>query len=520
MIIEMAALATISSFAVSFAGILLVYISATALYELFLSPLRRIPGPWYAALSEVWLLSHVFRLRQFRAVHELFLRYGPVVRIGPSKVAFCDATAAREVYTTYRFDKSSKYKAFKTNGGDHAFTTIEHASHSLIRKRYSAMYTIPHLCKFQPEMHDSARDLIEDPVDCLKLFGHLVTDVIVSVVFGHQLGALKTWRSGKAHSLVTSIDDFPKRGIARAMLSTWAWEIISRIPITRWRRICESDGEIGTFIRKRLRDMQKHKLGEGEVKQDKFTLLERLSGHPRSSVHELMAESAIISELQGNLQVFSHIRHIVAGVDTTANMLSYICWELSRRPDVAENLRSEIDTAMPDLNVVPDYSVLQVLPYLDAFIKESLRVHGSAPSLLERVVPHSIPGNSKATGYSLLDFRLPGGTVVGTQSWSMHRDAGLFPAPDDFVPSRWLTAPPEKTARMTRQLMPFGMGSRACAGQNMAQMVMRITVAVLVRSFHISAPPETNEASMYTMDTFTAFPASMECKLIFRPRGN
>ena len=50
--------------------------------------------------------------------------------------------------------------------------------------------------------------------------------------------------------------------------------------------------------------------------------------------------------------------------------MSYFFWELSRRPDMMQKLRAELEEAMPDSMSIPDISVLQSLPYLNAFIKE------------------------------------------------------------------------------------------------------------------------------------------------------
>ena len=65
----------------------------------------------------------------------------------------------------------------------------------------------------------------------------------------------------------------------------------------------------------------------------------------------------------------------LAGSDTTSTSLSYFFWELSRRGDIMRKLRSEIDEAMPNTDIIPDIAVLQQLPYLNAFIKEGLCAH-------------------------------------------------------------------------------------------------------------------------------------------------
>lgn len=96
------------------ASIAFTYILIRAFYNLFLSPISAIPGPWYAALSDFWMTTHVLRLRKCKVVQELFEIYGPVVRIGPNKVVFKDVSMMRSVYTVHKFDKSSYYKGLLT----------------------------------------------------------------------------------------------------------------------------------------------------------------------------------------------------------------------------------------------------------------------------------------------------------------------------------------------------------------------------------------------------------------------
>ena len=95
-------------------ALLLVYLSSLAIYRLFLSPLSNIPGPWYAAVTDLWLTSHIARLQQCMTVHKLFEAYGPIVRIGPDRIAFRDTAAVKAVYSVYKFDKGPSYLKLKT----------------------------------------------------------------------------------------------------------------------------------------------------------------------------------------------------------------------------------------------------------------------------------------------------------------------------------------------------------------------------------------------------------------------
>ena len=96
------------------ASVLFTIVLLRTIYNLFLSSLSAIPGPWYAAISDFWLTTHVLRFQQCKTVHQLFETYGPVVRVGPNKVVFRDIQTCRAVYAVHKFDKSAYYKSLLT----------------------------------------------------------------------------------------------------------------------------------------------------------------------------------------------------------------------------------------------------------------------------------------------------------------------------------------------------------------------------------------------------------------------
>jgi hypothetical protein len=124
---------------------------------------------------------------------------------------------------------------------------------------------------------------------------------------------------------------------------------------------------------------------------------------------------------------------------------------------------------------------------------------------LERVVPSSTAKNgARDEIFDLMGYALPPGTVVSTQAWSMHRDSTVFPSPETFLPERWLEGSQAELANMNQHMMPFGTGSRVCGGQNLAQVMLRVAIAAIVKNFTIAAPAETNERSMEIKDSFVS----------------
>jgi cytochrome P450 len=151
--------------------------------------------------------------------------------------------------------------------------------------------------------------------------------------------------------------------------------------------------------------------------------------------------------------------HLVAGVDTTGDTLCFTMWSLSRPEyiSVQEKLHKELSIIDFPADGVPSIQKLDALPYLDAVIKEGLRLFAAIPMTLFRQVPTE---GKQINGYSL-----PGGTIVGSQAYSLHRNEEIYPNSESFDPERWLNVDKETELRMQRQFWAFSSGARSCIGQ-------------------------------------------------------
>jgi hypothetical protein len=112
---------------------------------------------------------------------------------------------------------------------------------------------------------------------------------------------------------------------------------------------------------------------------DRTALVHRLLRYYAGPSNDTASDRDVISEHMGHLCVSSTLLSFptylpsfcsIGACDTTSTTLSYLCWELSRRPDILGKLQAELDTVMPDCRTFPDISILQDLPYLSAFVKE------------------------------------------------------------------------------------------------------------------------------------------------------
>ncbi|KAH9933612.1 cytochrome P450 [Epithele typhae] len=502
---------------VGFFSLVLVYNVATVVYNLWLSPLASIPGPWYAAASDAWFLFQSARLAKCGALHQLFERYGPVVRVGPRKVVFLDERAARTVYCVNKLEKSAFYKMLVIEDQDHSMTMLSEADHSARRKTYAAHYSPSNVPKFQSEVYDCVARLVDalekcsttGSVDAIHLLRHLLVDVLAITIVGSNPTALKNWASAGDDPIATAARDVPLRAIFRAIMPTWLWRCCAYFPSSRWRALYRSETVLAAYVRDSLEELHRKQRSEGTF-DGPVPLMPRLLSQRTPKVYNFLSDQELVSEC---------VSHLTAGVDASSTTFGFMLWELSRRPDIVVKLRCELDGIAHDRHTLPDYAVLQKQPYLSAFLNEGLRMYGAVSSMLERVVP------AREDAFDLMGHALPPGTVVGTQAWSMHRDPTVFPSPECFDPDRWLPAPQRadddvRVARMQQHLMPFGAGTRVCPGRYQALLLARATISALVLNFDVSADArETNAATMAPRDTFVVRPAAMECKLTFTPRG-
>jgi cytochrome P450 len=167
----------------------------------------------------------------------------------------------------------------------------------------------------------------------------------------------------------------------------------------------------------------------------------------------------------------------VAGSDSTSSALSYTFHHILTHPSVHKTLVSELRAAFPthtspSTSSPPTYAELGRLRYLQACIKESLRLTPPATINLPRYVP--------AGGRVIAGTYFPGGTIVGISPIPVHLDRQTFGSDaDKFVPERWINgAVTPEGGRLSpddllRYWIPFGVGSRACIGKNVALLEVK-----------------------------------------------
>ncbi|KAI2628736.1 cytochrome P450 [Hypoxylon sp. NC1633] len=178
---------------------------------------------------------------------------------------------------------------------------------------------------------------------------------------------------------------------------------------------------------------------------------------------------------------------IGAGADTTGTTLTYVFFLLAKHPVAKEKLQYELDDAFRTgtLSRLPRWAEVNKLPYLEAVLRESMRVLPIAAWGFDRIVP--------AEGASIAGKLIPAGTVVGCQIDTIHQDPYVYGNDASaFRPERWLEAGEEQKRTMDRAFLAFGAGKRICLGRHIAWLKMKKTLPLLLKNFdfHLLNPDQ------------------------------
>jgi len=153
---------------------------------------------------------------------------------------------------------------------------------------------------------------------------------------------------------------------------------------------------------------------------------------------------------------------IGAGNDTTATALSWAIYHILSNPNVLSRLRRELET---DSRAHLTAELIVGLPYLEATVKEVLRISPIFPLIVRRLNEPMRLGR----------YHLPAGSLVGPCIYLVHRRADLWEEPRRFNPGRFLDA-----RHPSNHFLPFGGGIRHCVGAALATYEMKLVLARIV----------------------------------------
>ena len=162
---------------------------------------------------------------------------------------------------------------------------------------------------------------------------------------------------------------------------------------------------------------------------------------------------------------------MLAGHETTSNLLTWTLYLLSKSPQKEQKLLEELNSfEKPILN----YEDLKETPYLDAVIMESMRVLPPVPLTSRETIEEDEIGG----------YIIPSKTTIFMSQMITHNDPRFFNNPESFSPERFLNKDPYEENQGS--YFPFVLGPRRCIGEEFSLVEAKIILSGLIKNFTFS----------------------------------
>ncbi|CAA7015879.1 unnamed protein product [Microthlaspi erraticum] len=160
---------------------------------------------------------------------------------------------------------------------------------------------------------------------------------------------------------------------------------------------------------------------------------------------------------------------LLAGTNTTTHAIEWTMAEIINNPNVLEKLREEIGSVVGKARLIQETD-LPNLPYLQAVVKEGLRMHTPAPILFRTFQEKC----------EIKGFHIPEKTTLILNSYAIMRDPNFWEDPEEFKPERFQE---EETREEVLKYLPFSSGRRGCPGTSLAYVSVENAIGVMVQCF-------------------------------------
>ncbi|GIY16199.1 cytochrome P450 3A41 [Caerostris extrusa] len=177
----------------------------------------------------------------------------------------------------------------------------------------------------------------------------------------------------------------------------------------------------------------------------------------------------------------------MVGYETTATLLTFVCYCLATNPEWQEKLIKEVDDAFVKHKEM-SYEAVRDMKILDAVVSETLRIHPPSTSTERTAVEDYALGNTGIT--------IKKGMRVSIPAYAMHFDPEFFQDPQTFNPERFMEGYEPKHPQYA--YLPFGAGPRNCLGMRFALLEVKMCLANLLRNFKLKTHSTTKVPLQYS----------------------
>ena len=286
-----------------------------------------------------------------------------------------------------------------------------------------------------------------DPLDALREMSRLTLAIAGRTLFGLDLAQQ---RERAAAAFGAALAAIGRRGPASLQVPLW----LPTPANLRFRRILRELDAMVYEVIERFR--------AGQAENADHTLLGAYMNSRDPATGASMDDRQLRDEV---------ITLYLAGHETTASVLSWALYQLSRHPDIQARVRTEVDALLTD--EVPSLEQLKTLHYTTQVFHEVLRLYPPAWTIARNALADD----------DVMGYRVPGGAIVMISPYFAHRQAAFWPEPLRFDPDRFTAA--AVAARHPFAYFPFSLGPRICIGMQFAVNEARLVLGMLLRRFEV-----------------------------------
>jgi cytochrome P450 len=440
--------------------------------------LQHIPGPMLASLTPLWRTYHQHNGTLRRKIITLHKQYGPIVKYAPSTVSIRDASAIQTIYSSVAGSKGGSFTINdsympllgidpKTKKDVRSLVTMEEAGHAKLRRAVAGAFSPNAVAEMEAILEQAMHELVEAlddaaatgrEIDLSETLLFYSLDNATRMVFGEPGGHLRT--NSDIQGLGAMIRQrFAHWGYWSSLPRLERW--VNRNPIALYFR----NSQPADFVRKAATKVAERV--ERPWLGSQPDLLNQLI-KAREKYPEVMEMGGLMGIVMSTIS---------GAADTTASTLAGILYFLATRPKVLRRLRKELEDVETEKGV-PKFADTKGLPYLDAVVKESMRLFSLLNWPMERLVPEG--------GATFCDHVLPAGVSVGVLPAAMHMDQSVYGSDVEiFRPERWLSGDADVTRKMEASFLGFSRGKRVCLGQNIAVVQLKKVVPAVVWRYEV-----------------------------------
>lgn len=381
------------------------------------------------------------------------------MRVTPDEVHINDPDFFDEFYNRQgRLDRDPRMLPFI--GNDTAiFATTPSDLHKIRRAPIAPLFSRKRILELEPIIKDKIAELTTiirrfqtdgEILDINKAYMTLTEDIIYQYCFGKNKGELSS--PGFSDSLDESFRITIKGGYL-SVFFPWIPKIMMSLPPHILLKISPAFStflDIKSDLINMVRDVQ-----SGCDKEDTTTSIH----NDHASVIRELANSHLPAHERTVTRIADEASNILAaGVTTSGWTATVASYYIISQPHIFATLHEELRSNFPDLDTIPDLVKLEKLKYLQACVKEGLRM-GIGESWRSPRIP-------RQGSVSYKDWVIPQDSVISMSKYDISSDERVFPKPKQFIPERWLDyAKYNGGVNPNDYLVVFGRGTRACLGR-------------------------------------------------------